>query len=221
MDIRGLGYQRVIQLLETGLVKQMADLYDITAEQLMELEGFAKKSAAQLIAAIADSKERPLSTFLFALGIRHVGYGVARVLAREFRTLKKLRAATLEEVTSVPGIGSIIADAVVHFFAEQRNQNLLAEFERHGIDPVESTVEVQGPLTGQTYVITGTLPTLSRAEATARIEAAGGKVSSSVTKKTTAVVAGADPGTKLDKAKALGVENIDEAELLRRLAQPA
>ena len=221
MDIRGLGYQRVIQLLDTGLVQQMADLYDLTAEQLMELEGFAKKSAAQLTKAIAESKDRPLSTFLFALGIRHVGYGVAKVLAREFRSLERLRSATLEEVGSVAGIGSIIADAVVHFFAEEGNQNLLGDFARHGINPVESDVDVEGPLRGQTYVITGTLPTMSRAEATRRIEAAGGKVSSSISRKTTALVAGADPSTKLDKARTVGIEVIDEAELLRRLTQTA
>jgi DNA ligase (NAD+) len=193
----------------------------VTAEQLEGLEGFAKKSAKQLVDAIAESKERPLSTFLIALGIRHVGYGVARVLAREFHTLKRLRAATMEEVGSVAGIGSIIAEAVVHFFAEPRNQELLAEFSRHGFDPVEPNVTTEGPLSGQTYVVTGTLPTLSRGEATRRIEEAGGKVGSSVSKKTTAVVAGADPGTKLDKARALGVEVIDEAELLRRLPRPA
>ncbi len=217
MDIRGLGYQRVIQLLDTKLITNMANLYDLTAEQLVELEGFAKKSAAQLITAIGESKDRPLSLFLFALGIRHVGAGVARVLAREFGTLGRIRNATLEEVGSVTGIGSIIAEAVTHFFAAEQNKALLDEFVRHGFAPVESQASAEGPLAGQVYVITGTLPTLSRQDATKRIEAAGGKVASSVSKKTTAVVAGEEAGTKLEKAKSLGVEVIDEEGLLKRL----
>jgi DNA ligase (NAD+) len=220
MDIRGLGYQRVGQLLEARLIRNVADLYDLREEQVVALEGFAKKSARQLVDAIAASKDRPLSTFLFALGIRHVGAGVARILAREFPTLDQLRRASLEQVGSVPGIGSIIADAVVHFFQEKRNRDLLAAFERHGFDPREPDVPGKGPLSGQTYVVTGTLPTLSRAEAIRRIEAAGGRVGSSVSKRTTAVVAGEDPGSKLDRAKALEVAVIDETELLRRLGQP-
>src|ERR1051326_4814924 len=151
MDIRGLGYQRVTQLLESKLITDVADLYDITAEQLVALEGFAKKSAQQLVDAIAESKQRPLSTFLFALGIRHVGGGVARTLAREFGSLERLKAATIEQVSDVTGIGSIIADAVIHFFAEERNQVLLAEFARHGFQPTEPRGSAEGPLAGQTY----------------------------------------------------------------------
>jgi DNA ligase (NAD+) len=146
----------------------VADLYDLKADQLMRLEGFAHKSAAQLVDAIAASQERPLSTFLFALGIRHVGAGVARTLAREFGSLEKLRSATIQQVSDVPGIGAIIAEAVVHFFAEERNRALLEAFERHGFRPVEPA-GAQGPLSGQTFVITGTLPTLSRSEAARRL----------------------------------------------------
>jgi DNA ligase (NAD+) len=225
MDIRGLGYQRVIQLLDNKLISDVADLYDLTAEQLEGLEGFARKSSKQLVDAIAESRQRPLSTFLFALGIRHVGAGVARVLAREFHTLDRLieKATTAEtgSLGEVAGIGSIIADAVVHFFTEARNRRLIERLTSHGFAPVEPDAGGEGPLSGQTYVVTGTLPTLSRSEAVKRIEAAGGKVASSVSKKTTAVVAGDDPGTKLEKAKSLGVEVIDEAELLRRLASTA
>ncbi|MBI4500006.1 MAG: NAD-dependent DNA ligase LigA [Gemmatimonadetes bacterium] len=219
MEIRGLGYQRVAQLLESGLIADVADLYDLAPERLTELEGFATKSARQLVDAIAASKQRPLSTFLFALGIRHVGAGVARILAREFRTLERLRNATIEQVGEIPGIGSIIADAVIHFFAEERNRHLLAEFESHGFRPTESDVSGEGPLAGQIYVVTGTLPTLSRSEATRQIEGAGGRVAANVSQRTTAVVAGTDPGTKLDRARALGVEVIDEGELLRRIGR--
>jgi DNA ligase (NAD+) len=225
MDIRGLGYQRVIQLLENKLITDVADLYEVTAERLMELEGFAKKSAQQLVDAIAESKQRPLSTFLFALGIRHVGYGVARILAREFHTLDALMDKAINAETGslgeVGGVGTIIADGVIHFFRDSRNQDLLGRLKQHGFAPIQADATQTGPLSGQTYVVTGTLPTLSRTEATRRIENAGGKVASSVSKKTTAVVAGEDPGTKLDKARTLGVDVIDEAELLRRLGSTA
>jgi len=195
----------------------VADIYRLTAAGLTQLEGFAEKSATQLEAAIAATKDRPLSTFLFALGIRHVGAGVARLLARAFGNLPALRAASAEEVGAVPGIGSIIADAVVHFFQEERNIALLEDLARLGLDPVETRGGAGGPLSGQSYVITGTLPTLSRGDATRIIEEGGGRVVSSVSKKTTAVVAGADPGSKRDRAVELGVPVIDEAELLRRV----
>jgi DNA ligase (NAD+) len=221
MEIRGLGYERVGKLREAGLISTVADLYRLTPARLTPLEGFAEKSAHQLVAAIADSKGRPLSTFLFALGIRHVGAGVARLLARAFGSFTALRAATAEDVGAVPGVGSIIADAVAHFFRERRNVALLNDLRELGLDPVEPSAGAGGPLSGQAYVITGTLPTLSRAEATRRIESAGGRVVSGVSKTTTAVVAGEDPGSKRDKAQTLGVPVIDEAELLRRIGNPA
>ncbi|MBI4421671.1 MAG: NAD-dependent DNA ligase LigA [Gemmatimonadetes bacterium] len=218
MDVRGLGYQRVQQLLAAGLIKNVADLYELTPDQVEALEGFAQKSARQLVDAIQSSKTQPLSVVLFALGIRHVGWGVARLLAREFGTIDRLMAADVERVSNVPGIGSIIADAVVHFFAEPRNRKLIERFKRYGFMLSEPEAG-GGPLSGQTYVITGTLPALSRSEATSRIEAAGGRVAATVSKKTTAVVAGDNPGSKQERAKALGVEVIDEAELLRRIGQ--
>jgi DNA ligase (NAD+) len=222
MDIRGLGYERVRQLLDTGLIANVADLYDLRAEQLVELDRFADQSAGQLLAAIAASKERPLSALLFGLGIRHVGKTVAQLLARRFGTMQALMKAPVEEINDVPGVGSAIADAAVAFFCERRNQELLRRLERAGLSFAEPRAAAAGgALVGKTYVLTGTLPTLSRGQATELIESAGGRVAGSVSKKTDAVVAGGEAGGKLDKAQALGVEVIDEDELLRRVGRTA
>jgi DNA ligase (NAD+) len=223
MDIRGLGYERVRALLDAKLIASVADLYDrqkLDTMQLLGLEGFAEKSAQQLIAAIDASKTQPLSTLLFALGPRHVGVQVARELARHFGTMQKLSKAGVDEINAIRGIGPTIADAVVAFFREPSNKKLVRRLEDLGVnmtEPVGERGAGTGALAGQTYVLTGTLPTLARSEATERIERAGGHVTSSVSKATTAVVAGADPGGKLERARALGVEVIEEAELLRRL----
>ena len=220
MDIRGLGYERVRQLLDAGLIHDVADLYLITSEQLVELDRFAKQSADQLVAAIDASRSRPLSSLLFGLGIRHVGKTVAVLLARRFGTMRALMEASEEAINAVQGVGPTIASAVVAFFAEPRNTELVERLERAGLtfnEPGASGGD--GALTGQTYVLTGTLPTLSRGEATELIEAAGGRVAGSVSKKTAALVAGEEAGSKLEKAKELGVEVIDEAELLRRVGR--
>jgi DNA ligase (NAD+) len=220
MDIRGLGYERVYQLLATGLIRDVADLYGLDVERLVKLERFATQSATQLVAAIAASKERPLSLLLFGLGIRHVGSTVAQLLARRFGTMDALMTATEAEINDVPGIGGAIAEAVAHFFGERRNRTLIERLRKAGLNFTEAAAIRQGgALAGKTYVLTGTLPTLSRGEATALIEEAGGRVSGSVSKKTDAVVAGVEAGGKLDKAKALGVEVIDETELLRRVGK--
>ncbi len=220
MDIRGLGYERVRQLLDEGLIHDVADLYDLTAPQLMALERFAKQSAEQLVAAIDVSRRQPLSNLLFGLGIRHVGKTVAQLLARRFGTMAGLMDASEEAINDVPGIGGAIAEAVVGFFGEPRNRRLIERLERAGLTFVEPrAAEAGGALAGKAYVLTGTLPTLSRSEATDLIEQAGGRVAGSVSKKTDAVVAGADAGGKLEKARALGVEVIDEAELLRRVGR--
>lgn len=224
MDIRGLGYERVRALIDARLVKDVADLYDrsrLNESKLLALDGFAEKSAKQLIAAIDASKQRPLSTLLFALGIRHVGFQVARVLARHFTTMDRLARAKVEEVSAIHGIGPAIAEAVVNFFAEPKNRKLVERLEKLGVNLKEPVAAGGGRLAGQAYVITGTLPTLSRARATELIEQAGGHVVSSMSKKTTAVVAGSDPGSKLERARELGVEVIDEAELLRRVGRGA
>ena len=222
MDIRGLGYERVGALLDAKLIADVADLYELTTMQLLTLEGFAEKSAQQLVDAIAASKKQPLSVLLFALGIRHVGAQGAKLLARHFGTMKALAKASVEEVNEIRGIGPAIAEAVVGFFAEPRNRKLIERVERFGLTMKEPAAAASGgPLAGQTYVITGTLPTLSRPQAKERIEAAGGHVTDSVSAKTTAVVVGADPGSKAEKAKALGIEQITEKELLRRIHSEA
>ena len=218
MDIRGLGYERVEKLLAAKLIADVADLYDLAPLPLQALEGFAERSAQQLVDAIAASKRQPLATLLFALGIRHVGEGVAQILARRFGTMDALLAASAEGIGEVRGVGPTIAEAVAAFFKARRNTQLIGRLRKAGLrmdEPVVASGE--GPLAGGVFVLTGTLPSLSRADATRRIEAAGGAVTGSVSKQTTAVVAGDDPGSKLDKAKQLGVAVWDEAELLRRL----
>lgn len=222
MDIRGLGYERVRQLLDHGFIANAADLYELTAERLAELDRFAEQSARQLVAAIAASKERPLSSLLYGLGIRHVGKTVAQLLARRFGTMAALRRASEAQINAVPGVGGAIAEAAVAFFAEPRNTELIDRLERSGLTFREPrAASADGPLMGKTYVLTGTLPTLSRGQATELIEASGGRVAGSVSKKTDAVVAGGEAGGKLEKARALGIEIVDEAELLRRIGRTA
>lgn len=218
MDIRGLGAERVEKLLAAQLVADVADLYDLEPLPLQDIEGFAEKSAQQLVAAVAASQQRPLATLLFALGIRHVGEGIAEILARRFGTMDALLRASEEEIGAVRGIGPTIAGAVAAFFRAKRNVQLITRLKKSGLRMDEpAPASTGGPLAGGVFVLTGTLPSLSRAEATKKIEAAGGAVTGSVSKQTTAVVAGDDPGSKLDKAKQLGVAVWDEAELLRRL----
>jgi DNA ligase (NAD+) len=222
MDIRGLGYERVRQFLEGGLIANVADLYELTAERLVQLVRFAAQSAGQLVAAIDASKARPLSSLLFGLGIRHVGKTVAQLLARRFGTMQALMHASEENISDVPGVGPAIAEAAAAFFAEPRNHELIRRLERAGLTFSEPrAAKADGALKGRSYVLTGTLPTLSRGQATELIEAAGGRVTGSVSRKTDAVVAGADAGGKLEKARACEVEIIDEAELLRRLGRTA
>jgi DNA ligase (NAD+) len=220
MDIRGLGYERVRQLLDAGRIADVADLYDLTPERLVTLDRFADQSAGQLVAAVDASKERPLSALLFGLGIRHVGKTVAQLLARRFGTMDALIHASASEINDVPGVGGAIAEAVAGFFAERRNRDLIERLRGSGLAFTEpGAAASDGSLRGRTYVLTGTLPTLSRTEATELIEGAGGRVAGSVSKKTDAVVAGEEAGGKLEKARALGVEIIDEAELLRRVGR--
>jgi DNA ligase (NAD+) len=217
MDIRGLGYERVRQLLDAGLIHDVADLYQLTAEQLVALDRFAEQSANQLVAAIAASRERPLAVLLFSLGVRHVGKTVAQLLARRFGSMDALKQASAGVIAETSGVGPTIADAVTSFFADPRNRDLVERLELAGLTPVAEAAATDGILSGKSYVLTGTLPNLSRSEATRLLEEAGARVTGSVSKKTDAVVAGADAGGKLEKARQLGVEIIDEAELLRRV----
>jgi DNA ligase (NAD+) len=218
MDIRGLSYARLEQIVGAGLIEDAADLYALRVEQLVELERFAEKSAENLVTAIAESKKQPLSRLLFALGIRHVGAEAARLLARHFGSLDRLAAAGEEEVGEVRGIGDTIAQSVVRYFQDPSARELIEKLEQHGLTFREPrSAAAAGPLKGKTVVITGTLPTLSRTQATELVEQAGGRVTSSVSRATDFVVAGEAAGSKLDKARALDVEVIDEAELLRRV----
>ena len=219
MDIRGLGEERVRQLLDTGLVRDVADLYHVTVDQLVALERFARQSASLLVASIDASKARPLSALLFALGIRHVGKTVALALARHFGTLDALRTASEADIGAVAGVGETIAHAVHAYFADDASSALVDRLVASGLSTGEPRVVIaDGPLTGQTWVLTGTLPSLTRSAAAELVVQAGGTVGSSVSKKTTAVLAGTDAGSKLDRARELGVEVVDEQEFLRRIA---
>ena len=207
-------------MLDAPLIKDAADLYGLEAERLVALEGFAEKSAAQLVQAVAASRDRPLSTLLFALGIRHVGAGAADLLARRFGTMDQLMEATAEQIGEVRGIGPTIAAAVQAFFRERRNRALVGRLRDAGLRMDEpAKVTAGGVFDGHTFVLTGTLSKLSREEATRLIEQAGGAVTGSVSKKTTAIVAGDEPGSKIEKARTLGIPMWDEAELLRRLGR--
>ncbi len=218
LDIDGLSYARIQQLLEARLVHDFADLFAIEVLSLVALERFAQKSAENLVTAIGAARQQPLSRLLFGLGIRHVGAQAAQLLARQFGTLDALMAATPEELGAVRGIGEIIAASVASYFADPSSRALIERLRERGLTLSEpNAVTSGGALTGATVVLTGSLPTLSRGEATALVEAAGGRVTSGVSKKTTFVVAGEEAGSKLDKATDLGVEVIDEAELLRRV----
>jgi DNA ligase (NAD+) len=201
-------------------VRSLPDLYRLTKEQLLELDGFADKSASNAIEAIELSKRTPFSRVLLGLNIPDVGWVTAQRLARQFGSVDKLAEASQEEVTEVEGIGPERAEAIVEWFAEDENRAQVAELRQLGLrfeaGPEERPVE--GPLTGSTYVITGTLESFSRDEARKALEALGAKVGDSVSKKTTGVVAGESPGSKLAKAEQLGVPVLDEAalkELLR------
>lgn len=220
MDIRGLSYARLEQLVGAGLVTDPSDLYTLTTEQVMSLERFAEKSAQLLVDAIAASKAQPLSRLLFGLGIRHVGATAAELLARHFGTMSALMAASEDEIGEVHGIGTIIAKSVVSYFEDEAARALIERLRVMGLTMSEpQPVSQDGALKGLTVVITGTLPTLSRTDATDMLERAGARVTDSVSKKTSFLVAGEAAGSKLEKAKALGVEVIDEAELLRRVGR--
>ncbi len=215
MDIEGLGDRIVTQLLDAGLIRDPADLYAITKEQLLELERFADKSADNLVSAIARSKHPPLERFLFALGIRHVGEFVAKVLTKRLGSIRGIEAASQEELTAIDGVGPIIAESIYTFFHEPHNLKVLEKLEKAGVRPVVEKQATSTALEGKTFVFTGGLKGFSREKAKEMVEALGGTASSSVSKKTSYVVAGADPGSKYDKAKSLGVAILDEEEFLK------
>jgi DNA ligase (NAD+) len=225
MDIEGLGEEIVNQLADAGLVRDISSLYELQIEQLVPLERFAEKKAANLLDGIEASKSRPLAAFVYALGIPQVGVSTARDLAREFRTLDGIREASRDQFLAVEGIGEIVADCIVGYFATPENQALLARLLASGVAPPEDTSAAQraavaedSPFAGRTFVLTGELESMTRDEGKAAIEARAGKVSGSVSAKTSVVIAGEKAGTKLTKAQQLGIEIWDEAQFVAALA---
>jgi len=217
MDIEGLGDKLVEQLVDKGKVQTPADLYALSAPELADLERMAEKSAANLVAAIDASRGRELARFIFALGIRNVGEQTAKDLARHFGTLDALLAADATALMQVPDVGPVVAESLLAFCAEPHNRAVIERLRAAGAWRDGEAQPLSGPLTGFTFVLTGTLPSLTRDEAKARIEALGGKVSGSVSKKTHYVVAGDEAGSKLTKARELGLTILDEAGLVTLL----
>jgi DNA ligase (NAD+) len=220
MDIEGLGDKLVDQLVEAGLVRTPADVYGLTVETLAGLERMADRSAANVVAAIEGSKATTLPRFIYALGIRHVGEATARDLGRHFGSLDALIAADREQLQDAPDVGPVLAESIADFFAERHNREVIDALRKAGVHWAETAPQraAEGKLAGRTIVLTGTMPTLSRDEAKALIEAAGGKAAGSVSKKTDYVVAGEEAGSKLAKAQELGIPILDEAGLKRLLA---
>ncbi len=220
MDIEGLGEKQVALLQERGLARGAADLYRLSAEQLVELEGFGELSVRNLLAAIEASKERPFARVLFALGIEEVGEVTARNLAQGFRDIDTLAGASVEQIAEIPGIGEKMAVVIHAQLHEQRMQELIAELREEGLRfAEEGPPPSEGPLAGRALVLTGSLPEWSRETATEHILAAGGRVTGSVSRKTDYLVAGESPGSKLEKAERLGVRVLDEAGLRSLLGQ--
>ncbi|HSW81634.1 MAG TPA: helix-hairpin-helix domain-containing protein, partial [Candidatus Saccharimonas sp.] len=219
LDIDGLGEKNVLALLDAKLVRDSADLYTLTKEQLLNLDRFAEISASKLIAAIQAKKRPGLSHFIYGLGIRQVGAQTAVDLASHFGSLDALRLATVEQLQQVEGVGDVVAESIVAWFGSAEDQQLLAKFANAGVAP-QKVVHTGGPLTGKNFVISGTLDTMEREQAAERIRSLGGTFQSSVGKTTTYLVVGNNPGqSKIDKAEKLGTQIIDEQKLTRLLEQ--
>ena len=217
MDVDGMGESLVEQLVDRGLVKSLADIYSLTLEQIADLERMAEKSASNVLAGIEQSKATPLPRVIYALGIRYVGERTAQLLADAFNSIDAMEAADADELEAVEEVGPRIAEGIIDFFGAERNRELLRQLREAGLrfsqEPRVVEVSEDSGVAGKTFVLTGTLPTLTRDEAKDRIQSAGGKVSGSVSKKTDYVVAGEKAGSKLEKAEKLGVAVLDEAGL--------
>ena len=219
MDIEGFGEKLVYRFYNEGLVRSLPDIYNLSVERLEPLEGFQRKSAENLVYAIEDSKRQPFFRVLYALGIPGIGYVNARALAAHFGSIDRLTAAGSEEVEGVEGIGPVLAATITETLAEKRNRELIDELRRLGLnfEQDQPTADGERALDGKTFVLTGTLEGMTREQATERIEELGGKVTGSVSGRTDYVVAGADPGSKLDKARELDRPVISEDELRQLL----
>lgn len=216
MDVEGLSEKTAAQLYDQMDVRDPADLYHLTLEQVLTLDGFKERKATKLLAALEKSKQCTLDAFLFAIGIPNIGRKTARDLANAFGTLEKVAAATVEQLVAMPDVGDIVAASVTEFFSFPENSLMIQRLLDAGVKPQETGARSEGVFTGMSIVVTGTLPSLSRKEAEEMIRQCGGTAASSVSKKTAFVVAGEAAGSKLTKAQSLGIEVIDEAELLKR-----
>ena len=223
MDIDGVGEKLCQALFEAGLIKDAADLYYLTREQLLGLERMADKSASNVLNSIEKSKDRPLARVIFALGILHVGDQYAELLAEQFHSIDQLAEASQEKLSTLPSIGPKIAESIVAFFRQEGNKRIIEKLREKevgqglGKRKTEAIKPEELPLAGLEFVLTGKLESFSRSEAEAKIKALGGKAGSDVTRKTSYVVVGADPGSKLAKAEKLGIKTLSEAEFLELL----
>jgi DNA ligase (NAD+) len=217
MDIDGLGVKLIDQLVDKGLVKDVADIYYIKKEQLIELERMAEKSAQNIIDAIEKSKTKPLSKFLYALGIRNVGETTAEDLARHFQRLEDFFHLSEEELMEVEGIGPEVAASVHRFFGDKKNRESIDRLKKAGVKVIEPKAKEKGKLVGKTFVFTGALKTFARDEARTLVESLGATTASIVSKKVDFVVVGEDPGSKLDKAKELGIKTLTEEEFKKMI----
>jgi DNA ligase (NAD+) len=219
MDIEGLGDRLVSQLVDYGTVRNPADLYYLDKEKLMRMERLAEKSSENILRAIERSKKPPLDKFVYALGIRHVGEHIARLLVRKFGSLDGIIRAAEEDLAATEGIGSVIAKSIADFFREPGNRIVIDKLREAGVRPRETAPAREAALSGKTFVFTGTLPNLKRSEAKAMAEALGAETSESVTRKTDYVVAGDSPGSKIDKAREWNIPVLSEEEFLKMIRQ--
>jgi DNA ligase (NAD+) len=213
MDIEGVGPALINQLVDKGLVKEASDLYSLTADQLMTLEGIAEKSSENILASIRNSVDREFQRVLFALGMRHVGWTTANALADAFGSMAKLQMASEDELSGVLGIGKVVATSVRDFLDNPQNKKLIEKLAKAGLR-MEAVAHAEGPLEGKVFLFTGELKSMGRAEAGSLVESLGGTVGSSLTKSTNYVVVGEDPGSKVDKAKKMGKTLLTEQQFL-------
>ena len=220
MNMDGLGRRLLEQMVDKRIIEDPADLYFLKKDDLMKMDRMGDKLAENVLAAIAKSRSPNLANLIYGLGIRNVGVHLARVLARTFKSIENLAGQSIEELTQVHEVGPIVAQSLHNFFHNPKNSAILEKLRKGGVEfPVEETGAGEAPLAGKTFVLTGALDTLTRDEARGMIEELGGRVSSSVSKKTDFVIVGKDPGSKYDTAKKLGVATLDEDEFKKKIGR--